>query len=146
MRSPLGHYAITITALAMFAIANLTSTVQAEDFDRSVLPIKPPATKPITVRDARDAQKPVPFNVDAPEGAPNVVIVLIDDIGFGATAPFGGAIETPAFSRLAENGLRHVSGQDDRAHKDQDGDEEEQDEAQRNALSHQFCDGAHVRL
>lgn len=106
MRSPWGHYAITITALAMFAIANLTSTVQAEDFDRSVLPIKPPATKPITVRDARDAQKPVPFNVDAPEGAPNVVIVLIDDIGFGATAPFGGAIETPAFSRLAENGLR----------------------------------------
>lgn len=35
-----------------------------------------------------------------------MVIVLIDDIGFGATEPFGGAIETPTFSQLAENGLR----------------------------------------
>ena len=55
---------------------------------------------------ARNATKPKPFHVDAPEGAPNVVVVLIDDIGFGATEPFGGAIETPTFSRLAENGLR----------------------------------------
>lgn len=78
----------------------------AEDFDRSVLPITPPDQPPITVMDARDATQPDPFHVDAPEGAPNVVVVLIDDIGFGATAPFGGAIETPTFSRLAENGLR----------------------------------------
>jgi arylsulfatase len=56
--------------------------------------------------DARNATKPDPFVVDAPEGAPNVVVVLIDDIGFGATTPFGGAIETPTFNRLAENGLR----------------------------------------
>lgn len=56
--------------------------------------------------DARDATKPQPFNVKAPEGAPNVVVVLIDDIGFGATAPFGGAIQTPTFERLASNGLR----------------------------------------
>ena len=78
----------------------------AAEIDRSVLPISAPDQPPITEMDARNATKPVPFHVEAPEGAPNVVIVLIDDIGFGATAPFGGAIETPTFSRLADNGLR----------------------------------------
>lgn len=44
--------------------------------------------------------------VKAPEGSPNVVIVLIDDIGFGATETFGGGIKTPTFEQLAEEGLR----------------------------------------
>ncbi len=78
----------------------------AADIDRSVLPIRRPAQARITEMDARNATKPEPFNVEAPAGAPNVVIVLIDDIGFGATTPFGGAIETPTFDRLARNGLR----------------------------------------
>jgi hypothetical protein len=56
--------------------------------------------------DARNVTKPEPFKINAPEGAPNVVVVLIDDIGFGATTTFGGVIETPAFDRLAEDGLR----------------------------------------
>ncbi len=77
------------------------------DIDRTVLPIEPPYQKPITELDARNAQAPDRFEVKAPEGAPNVVIVLIDDIGFGATTTFGGPIETPAFDRLAENGLRY---------------------------------------
>jgi arylsulfatase len=81
-------------------------SVRAHELDRSVLPIVPPKQKPITEMDARNATKPEPFHVAAPDGAPNVVIVLIDDIGFGATKPFGGAIETPTFSKLAENGLR----------------------------------------
>jgi len=88
-------------------LVGLTATLSAQEkLDRAVLPIQEPKRQPITEVDARKATKPAPFNVEAPEGAPNVVIVLIDDIGFGATAPFGGAIETPTFSRLAENGLR----------------------------------------
>ena len=83
-----------------------SSSSAAGGIDRSVLPVQPPQAAPITVMDARDATKPPIFEVKAPEGAPNVVIVLIDDIGFGATAPFGGAIETPALQRLAEDGLR----------------------------------------
>ncbi|KRF10451.1 arylsulfatase [Nocardioides sp. Soil796] len=43
----------------------------------------------------------------APQGAPNVVLVMLDDVGFGASAPFGGIIETPAISQLAEEGLRY---------------------------------------
>jgi arylsulfatase len=77
--------------------------------DRTVLPIQPPKLEPITEMDARRATKPPIFQVKPPEGAPNVVIVLIDDIGFGATTPFGGAIETPTFERLANEGLRFNS-------------------------------------
>lgn len=79
---------------------------QNDTLDRTSLPIQPPKAAPITELDARNVTPPQPFNVNAPEGAPNVVIVLIDDIGFGATEPFGGAIETPTFSKLAKNGLR----------------------------------------
>ncbi|MFN4211919.1 MAG: arylsulfatase, partial [Devosia sp.] len=51
--------------------------------------------------------KPPPrFEVKAPAGAPNVVIVLIDDLGFGAPSTFGGPIGTPTLDQLAENGLR----------------------------------------
>jgi arylsulfatase len=74
--------------------------------DRSVLPIQPPVSPAITVMDARNATKPERFEIKAPEGAPNVVIVLIDDIGFGATETFGGGIATPTFERLANEGLR----------------------------------------
>ncbi len=43
----------------------------------------------------------------APDGAPNVVIVLIDDAGFGGPDTFGGGIRTPALSRVANNGLTY---------------------------------------
>lgn len=76
------------------------------EMDRTILPIHPPSTEPITEMDARNVEKPDIFQVKAPEGAPNIVIVMIDDIGFGATNTFGGAIETPTFSRLADNGLK----------------------------------------
>ena len=92
------------------AVALLTGSIGVasaqEKLDRSVLPIQPPKHKPITEMDARNATKPPMFELKPPEGAPNVVIVLIDDIGFGATSPFGGAIETPTFERLANEGLR----------------------------------------
>ncbi len=80
--------------------------VKSTKLDRSVLPIQAPKHKPITEMDARKAKAPPPFEIKPPTGAPNVVVVLIDDIGFGATAPFGGPIETPTFSKLAKNGLR----------------------------------------
>jgi arylsulfatase len=83
-----------------------SSASNVYQMDRSVLPIQPPPREPVTIMDARDAEKPETFSVDAPDGAPNIVVVLIDDIGFGATSTFGGAINTPTFDRLAANGLR----------------------------------------
>ncbi|MFV0307616.1 MAG: arylsulfatase [Desertimonas sp.] len=48
-----------------------------------------------------------PRQVGAPVGAPNVLLVMTDDVGFGATEPFGGPIPTPTYQRLAERGLRY---------------------------------------
>jgi arylsulfatase len=57
-----------------------------------------------------DTQESIPVrNPKAPEGAPNVVWILIDDIGYGAISAFGGLIETPAFDRLASRGLRYTN-------------------------------------
>ncbi|XXK27208.1 arylsulfatase [Arenicellales bacterium nBUS_45] len=96
-----------ITCSFAFAIGNASNvSAQEATLDRTSLPIQPLQSQPITELDARNVTPPPPFNITPPEGAPNVVIVLIDDIGFGATEPFGGAIETPTFSQLAENGLR----------------------------------------
>jgi arylsulfatase len=56
--------------------------------------------------DARQVKPPARFEVKAPAGAPNVVIVLIDDIGFGGPSTFGGPIRTPTMDQLAASGLR----------------------------------------
>jgi len=107
----------TSFTLYLILIGLLMSCTNSEDkkysntsseyvIDRTILPIQPPMNDPITEMDARNVVKPEIFEVKAPEGAPNIVVVLIDDIGFGATSTFGGAIETPTFDRLANNGLR----------------------------------------
>lgn len=84
-----------------------TSTVGADGLDRSVLPIHEPLAPTLTELDARNATPPERFQVKAPEGAPNVVVVLIDDIGFGHSSAFGGPCEMPTLDRLANNGLRY---------------------------------------
>src|SRR3954469_24671695 len=47
--------------------------------------------------------------VKAPAGAPNVVWILLDDVGFGASSSFGGLIPTPTIDSLANNGLRYTN-------------------------------------
>jgi arylsulfatase len=75
--------------------------------DRTVLPIQVPKRPVYKELDARHVKVPPHFEVKAPAGAPNVVIVLIDDLGFGATSAFGGPIRTPTLDGLAQNGLRY---------------------------------------
>jgi len=75
---------------------------------RDVLPV-PDITPPaLTTYDAKDPETSFPPIVPLrpPEGAPNVLIVLIDDVGFGASSAFGGPIRTPNAERLAANGLK----------------------------------------
>lgn len=50
-----------------------------------------------------------PEPVKAPKGAPNVVWILIDDVGYGASSAFGGVINTPVLDSLANNGLRYTN-------------------------------------
>ena len=78
----------------------------ATEPDRTVLPIAEPEPPRYKELDARNAKPPARFEVKAPARAPNVVIVLIDDVGFGGPSTFGGPIRTPTMDRLAQAGLR----------------------------------------
>src|SRR5688572_25841038 len=75
--------------------------------DRTVLPIKEPKRQTYKELDARDVKAPERFDVKAPTGAPNVVVILIDDIGFGAANHFGGPIDMPVLDKLGKNGLSY---------------------------------------
>jgi arylsulfatase len=75
--------------------------------ERTVLPVQEPERPLYKELDARNANMPPKFEVKAPAGAPNVVIILIDDLGFGATETYGGPIPAPTLERLARNGLRY---------------------------------------
>ena len=76
---------------------------------RAMLPI-PDLSKPgLTTYDAKDPETKYPpiEPLRPPEGAPNVLIILIDDVGFGASSVFGGPVHTPTAERLAAGGLRY---------------------------------------
>ncbi|MBW2660066.1 MAG: arylsulfatase [Deltaproteobacteria bacterium] len=89
-------------------LAALISTASAQgQINREVLPVLTPEPQTYTELDVRNTKPPVPFTVTAPEDAPNVVIVLIDDLGLGATSTFGGPIRTPTMDKLADAGLRY---------------------------------------
>ncbi|MEM9503408.1 MAG: sulfatase-like hydrolase/transferase, partial [Cyanobacteria bacterium P01_E01_bin.43] len=60
----------------------------------------------ITYKDSQ-ADTALLKSVEAPAGAPNILLVLIDDAGFGSASTFGGPISTPTFDKLADNGLRY---------------------------------------
>ena len=49
----------------------------------------------------------VPVLPSAPDGAPNVLVVLLNDVGFGHASTFGGPVNTPTLQRLADEGLRY---------------------------------------
>ena len=107
---------IPMMLLALAAAAMTVSPVAAQapaaqrvvlPTDRTVLPVPEPVNPPITELDARKATPPPRFQVKAPAGAPNVLIVLIDDMGFGQSSAFGGPVRMPTVEALAANGLRY---------------------------------------
>src|SRR5437899_10622834 len=97
-----------VPLVAGLAITAASALGQSTDgLDRTVLPIREPQYPPITELDARNAKPPPRFEIKAPAAVPNVVIVLLDDIGFGHSAAFGGPCNMPTLDRLAANGLRY---------------------------------------
>ncbi len=78
---------------------------QPQGIDRTVLPIREPARPDIKELDVRNVTPPPRFEVNAPADAPNVLLVLIDDLGFAGTSTFGGAVTTPSFERIASQGV-----------------------------------------
>jgi arylsulfatase len=97
--------AVLVTIVVALVIAGTTAPAQ-EKLDRTSLPIAEPKPPTYSELDARKANPPARFQVEAPKGAPNVVIVLIDDVGFGGPSTFGGPIRTPTMDELAQSGLR----------------------------------------
>ena len=76
---------------------------------RHVLPIPDAQHVGVTTYDAKDPATSFPpiEPLRPPEGAPNVLVILLDDAGFGSSSAFGGPCQTPSFERLADNGLRY---------------------------------------
>ena len=111
MKTELRKFLALAQVLTMIALLQASPQALAiesvEKFDRSTLPIPEPVIKHSTVHDARNAQMPPSFQVHAPKDAPNVVIVLIDDMGFGHASAFGGPVNMPNLEKLANNGLRY---------------------------------------
>ncbi len=82
-------------ALAILLVAGAQAQAQDQEFQGKI------------GRTLKDSEEYWPEPVRAPEGAPNVLVWLIDDMGFGHASPFGGLTPTPTLDRLAENGLRY---------------------------------------
>jgi arylsulfatase A-like enzyme len=98
--------AILTATLAVVLMAGLAIAQEAA-LDRTVLPIPQPRSPHSYALDARNAAPSPRFEARAPAKAPNVLIVLIDDMGFGQSSAFGGPIHMPTVDRLASNGLRY---------------------------------------
>ena len=76
---------------------------------RTILPIPDPQHVGLTTYDAKDPDTSFPpiEQLRPPKSAPNVLIVLLDDVGFGASSAFGGPIQAPTAERLASKGLKY---------------------------------------
>jgi arylsulfatase A-like enzyme len=82
---------------------------ESDKVSRTILPVPDRQHVGLTTYDAKDPDTKFPpiKQLRPPEGAPNVLIVLIDDVGFGATSAFGGPCNTPTAEVLAAGGLKY---------------------------------------
>src|SRR6186713_3481743 len=81
-----------------------------DSISRTALPIPDVQRPGLITYDAKDPDTtfhPI-HDLRPPTGAPNVLVILIDDVGFGATSAFGGPCQTPNFEKLAKGGLRYT--------------------------------------
>ena len=96
----------TNTILAVLSLA-LGAAIALPAGAQEVLPRPEQPFKGKMGRTSKDSTPDFPKTVEAPKGAPNILVILTDDVGFGASSTFGGPIPTPTFDRLAKNGLRY---------------------------------------
>ena len=99
---------VTVPAVAQQLRGTPGSPTAVEFPDSRVLP-QPPAPFAGTIApSARESTPAWPPSLGAPENAPNVLLILTDDVGFGAPSTFGGVIPTPALEQVAQSGLRYT--------------------------------------
>src|SRR5262245_22912811 len=81
-----------------------TTTIQGDQ-----IPAPPQKFGGTIGRDATQSKPYWPARIMPPKGAPNVLLIMTDDSGFGVPSTFGGVIPTPALDRIAANGLRYTN-------------------------------------
>jgi len=110
-RSYLGFYAILLASMILLTASTSAETVSKPKGEITLgnLPQADPEFHGKIGKTYNDSKADLTmFNSPvAPKDAPNILLILIDDAGFGATSTFGGPCNTPTFTKLAENGLRY---------------------------------------
>src|SRR5215467_187802 len=99
-------------AAALMGCIGLSTPAPAQDTrppagGRAILPAPAPQFGGVIGRTAKESTADFPQAVTAPKGAPNVLLIMTDDTGFGAASTFGGPIPTPSLDRVAQRGLRY---------------------------------------
>src|SRR5262249_43163474 len=97
-----------VTALAQQIAGTPGSPSATTTIDGKYLPPSPPTFGGVINLDAKDSKPYWPPTVVPPRGAPNVLLIMTDDQGYGVTSTFGGVIPTPALDRIAHAGLRYT--------------------------------------
>src|SRR5450631_3928642 len=77
--------------------------------DGRYIPTPPAAFGGVINLDATTSTPAWPARIVPPKGSPNILLIMTDDVGFGAPSTFGGVIPTPAMDRIANNGLRYTN-------------------------------------
>ena len=94
------------TCLQSFAFV-LAAALCGTAFAQDVLPKPEPPFKGTIGQTIKESKADYPKPLEAPAGAPNVLLIILDDVGFGHAGTFGGAVATPTLDRLAAGGLRY---------------------------------------
>jgi arylsulfatase A-like enzyme len=99
-----GRRLMLFATIGFALTAPFALSAQAQD----VLPRPEPSFKGHIGRVVKDSVKDFPQEVTAPAKAPNILLIITDDVGFGASSTFGGPVPTPTMDRLAQEGLRYT--------------------------------------
>ena len=107
-RQPAARFRSVGALTAMGSVLAAGALVGGSASAQEVLPTPPAPFKGQVGLSPKDSKSDFPRPVQAPKGAPNIVLILLDDVGFGASSTFGGPCNTPTLERLAKSGLRYT--------------------------------------
>ncbi len=103
---------VAMMAVAPVAAQQVTGTLGGPSatttIDGKQLPPPPPKFGGVIKESAKDSTPWWPPRIVPPKGAPNILLIMTDDQGYGVSGTFGGIIPTPALDRVAKNGLRYT--------------------------------------
>src|SRR5271165_5943188 len=108
LSSARGALAAAFGAVGFRTTAQAQSPTAVQFPDSTVLPTPTPPFQGFIAPNLINSQPGWPPTVMPPEGAPNVLLILIDDAGFGSNSAFGGVVPTPTLDKLAQRGLRYT--------------------------------------